>query len=153
MRLFYRLKEFFNSDIYEIKYWYQRAKRGYADRDVWAIDYYLNSFMPKMIRQLKETTHGYPGGLSPKKWDNILEKIALGFEAADRITDTKNWVMNEGSEMYTVPTDNPHLTEIKFTNDWTPEQVKHFKELDRKDMRTFKAGMDLFVKHYFSLWD
>ena len=148
MRLFYRIKEFFNYDIRWLKWWCQRAKRGFSDRDVWSIDYYLNSILPKMLRQLKETTHGYPGSVQGfKTWQNLLERMALGFEASDRITDAKNWVMNDDNEFYV---ENTFFEE---TNPWTPEQVKSFRELDRRDMRTFKQGMNLFTKYYHSLWD
>lgn len=69
------------------KWLWQRATRGWADCDVWSIDYYLNEVIPAMVRHLKETTMGRPCGISEKKWDEILEKIASGFEANDALFD------------------------------------------------------------------
>ncbi len=141
-------------NLHWFKWWYQRAKRGYADCDIWSLDGYLNSWLPKALRHLKETSHGHPGNVQGfKTWQNILERIALGFEASSRIANTENWVLNEGQEMYSVPTNDPCLSEIKFKNNWTPEQIKYFRELDKKDYRIFKQGMTLFSKYYMNLWD
>lgn len=154
MSILYRIKDL-RYQFRWIKWWYQRAKRGYADCDVWSIDYYLNSFLPRMLRQLKDETHGHPSSVKGfKTWQGILEKIALGFEASQRLANSDNWVLNEGSEMiFMPPKEGENTGEIKFTNEWTPEQIKHFRELDRKDHQIFKHGMELFVKYYMGLWD
>ena len=74
----------------ERKYGRQRVKRGYSDRDVWDIDLWFLSVMPKMLQQLKETRHGSPaelgesyvnddGGMVNDKcheeWDKILDRM------------------------------------------------------------------------------
>lgn len=73
----------------EIKWFIQRGKRGYADSDVWSLDWYLSEWLPKAIRQLKKRTNGYPLAFlkNPKGWKDILESIAKGFEADFRIKD------------------------------------------------------------------
>ena len=106
------------------KWWYQRAKRGYANCDVWSLDWYLNSWLPQAIRQLKNS--GYPADLTPQKWNDVLERIALGFESADRINKMANWGDN-----------NSDIA----------------KSLDEKDFKLFKYGMGLFAKYYMSLWN
>jgi hypothetical protein len=62
-----------------IKWFLQRGWRGYADCDVWSIDDYLSTWMPKALRKLNK--YGHPCGLTQKKWDDIVEQIARGFEA------------------------------------------------------------------------
>lgn len=75
-------------DLYhEAKYFLQRGYRGYSDRDVWSVDWFLTGIMPKMLRQLKKTTHGAPVGVGFKHWQNKLEKMAETFEMARRIED------------------------------------------------------------------
>jgi len=134
---------------------WQRAFRGYSHRNIWSIDYYLTKIIPLMIKQLKEDTHGYPGGEdinSLEEWQKILDKMILGFEAAKRIQETKNWVENDNNEMYTIPSKDGGR-EIKFTNPWSDEQVKEFKRLDDLDFETFNEGMELFGKYFFNLWN
>lgn len=83
---------------YDIKHFCQRGWRGYANCDAWSIDYYLNKWMPSAVRSLKGG-HGTPitvicdlfGEVTEPTdeqctkahalWQEILEKIALGFEA------------------------------------------------------------------------
>ncbi|SRR5260221_3488339 len=84
----------------------QRGWRGYADCDGWSIDGYLSSWMPKAVRSLK-SAYGYPvqvyvelfpeddlstnapahSAIAHAKWHEILDTIALGFEAGKRICD------------------------------------------------------------------
>jgi hypothetical protein len=67
------------------KWFMQRGYRGYSDRDVWSIDFYLNSWMPKALEQLKRTTRGHPIGMSEKAWDLKLDRMIRAFETAKAI--------------------------------------------------------------------
>jgi hypothetical protein len=136
-------------EIYEwIRCFVQRGKQGYCYRDVWSIDYYLMEIIPPMIKQLKKTTHGFPADSTEEKWNEILDNIILGFEAGKRLADGENWAMNKDTKMKV-----DSSGKIEFTNPWSEEQIKHFRELDEKDKKIFDEGMELFVKFFFSLWD
>lgn len=109
-------------DLYDQARWFiQRGYRGYSDRDVWSVDQFLTSIMPNMLRQLKKTTHGYPLGIGPKRWDRKLEQMAEGFDMARRIQEL----------------------DFDFKD----------KNASRKLEREFHKRMDLFNRHFFSLWD
>ena len=72
----------------ELKYFVQRGLYGYSDSDWWGLDYYLSQWMPSALRRFKRKGHLYPGyGLANtyKKWGEILEKMAQGFEASEKI--------------------------------------------------------------------
>lgn len=70
----------------EIKWFIQRGKRGYSDCDVWAIDSYLNDWIPDAIHQLRKNTISYPDKtITLKKWKQILKQIELGFRASKKI--------------------------------------------------------------------
>jgi hypothetical protein len=71
---------------YEVRYFIQRGLYGYADSDTWSLDYYLSSWLPSAIRRL-QGAHGHPCGLTQKKWEIILERIAEGFEAGIKIEE------------------------------------------------------------------
>ncbi len=85
---------------------YKRAKYGFCDKDVWAIDCWFLSVMPAMLEQLKETTHGYPIsdeaevhaiseiGTVPEdkgleKWKEILSEMIFMLCEADEDTCTR----------------------------------------------------------------
>ena len=123
---------------YRTKWFLQRGWRGYSDRDNWSIDYYLNSWLPAALRGLKNG-HGYPVDMFPleyqlssddiptevceaayKKWQDILESMAKGFEASAALSDE-----------LPLP-DSPRHAELT---------------------RAMDLGLQLFTKHYFSLWD
>jgi hypothetical protein len=75
-------------DLYDHAKWFvQRGYRGYADCDVWGIDWYLTKWLSKAIRQLKNSKLGHPMGMTPKGWQTRLEKMAVGFDAAHRLED------------------------------------------------------------------
>lgn len=58
-RFFYWLRHEFKP-IGHIKWFVQRGVRGYSDRDLWSLDYYLSSVLSKSLIQLADTTHGHP---------------------------------------------------------------------------------------------
>ncbi len=119
----------------EIKWLYQRARRGYAEEDTWSLDGYLSSWLPEALRELKERNIGYPAGLTDKKWKETLEKMAEGFEAHRKICEI--YKFNEG--IYRTEDDSGYKLWKKEVRDPLEKQ--------------FDEGMKLFVKYYFNLWD
>jgi len=110
-----------------IKWFYQRGKRGYSDCDVWSLDYYLSSWMPEAIRRLSKLPHGgHPttmcdeplsccdGCPGQERWESILSDIADAFEVARK---TGGWTL-------------------------TPDERGRFDK-----------GMKLFTEYYFGLWN
>jgi len=114
---------------YQLKWFFQRAWRGYGDNDSWSLDDYLNSWLPQAIRSLKSGS-GYPvdvyltlypnedwmnmdpihSTLAHAHWHEILESMAQGFEAAAKISafefdgatelDTLQRQMHEGLRLF-----------------------------------------------------
>jgi hypothetical protein len=132
-RTFKSIWDFPSDTYYRIKYAHQRLTRGWDDRVVWSVDWWLNGIMPDILRQLKENQHGIPmeiflpeecdewgnpkegmDELASARWDAILDKMIAGFEASARICGHDQ---RDG------------------------------------DKAIFEEGMALFVKHYHSLWD
>ena len=69
------------------KWFIQRGYRGYSDRDVWSIDWYLTTWMPGALTQLKKNTHGHPIGMSQKAWEKKLDRMINAFKVARKIQD------------------------------------------------------------------
>ena len=116
---------------------YLRGRYGYSYKDVWSLDSYLSSWLPKALRELKKCGNSYPAnsdypqvypvfkkendlpkkGMTPKKWHAILEQMARGFEEIN-IKGTRD-----------------------FPNRWLKEDRKRRKQ------------RDLFSFWFWNLWD
>lgn len=79
----------------EIKWFLQRGKRGWADCDVWSIDWYLSNIIPPMVRKLRGRLYGHPCGLTLITWRKVLEIIADGFELTRKIQNYQNITYKE----------------------------------------------------------
>lgn len=151
----------------EVKFAYQRVVRGWDDRAVWSIDYWLDDKMPAMLRKLKEDKHGVPmtmfDGLpmndegyhsepemeiASARWDATLDKMIAGFEASARVKDS-TYEPELGPYPLYRPKDMPK-------DEWKAFQHEHYlktEELRKRDEQIYKEGMALFAEHYWSLWD
>ena len=141
--------------------------RGWDDRAVWSIDYWLDDKMPAMLRQLKRDKHGIPMSMfdglpvndegyhdepemkiAEERWDVVIDKMIAGFEASRRVKD-----LTYEEELGPYPLRRP---EGMPKDEWKTLQHERYlksEELGKRDEKIFKEGMALFVEHYWSLWD
>ena len=153
----------------EVKFAYQRVVRGWDDRAVWSVDYWLDDMMPAVLRQLKEDKHGTPSEMFPTgpefmdedgnaneagwaianaRWDEIMDKMIAGFEASRRV---KSHLYEEELGPYPL-----HRPKGMPKDEWKEVRHQHFlasRVLEERDEKIFKEGMALFAEHYWSLWD
>ena len=77
----------------EIKWKYQRMKRGWADCDVWDMDKYLAEVVPQMLAKLRDNHNGCPheyfdgskDGNECEAWENKLNELIDGFRKARKV--------------------------------------------------------------------
>lgn len=74
--------KYFEDLYYQAKWFVQRGRRGYSDRDVWGWCDHHSRIMVGVLISLRKTTHGYPIGMSPARWDKKLRVMQDGFQAA-----------------------------------------------------------------------
>jgi len=120
-------------DLFDNAKWFiQRGHRGYADCDVWSIDWHLTEYMPKALRDLRDQVHGTPlidtgrpcdfenpDTLTMDEWKATIERLAQTFEEARK------------------------LQEMEYD---TLVDIKAAQERVRK-------GLDMFNEYFFNLWD
>lgn len=117
------------SPFLEIKWFIQRGKRGYSDKDLWSLDYYLCEWMPEAIRSYKNSL-SWPGShvdgtqMTYKQYQKILEKMAVGFESAKAISNMEYFKGNKICK-------------------------RTYNQLNKKE----KEGLILFSDYFTSLWD
>lgn len=124
---------FFKQCWLHTKWFCQRGWRGYADRDTWSIDWYLSSWMPEALGRLSK--HGYPGDM-------------CSHDFSDSGCPHEQDHMNEWATIMRKITDGFRAARIQNIYAYRLGQARY----DRLE-KVREEGMDLFVKHYHSLWD
>ena len=99
--LLLNLKYFFRS----LKWMWQRAVRGYADCDLWNLDYYLKSILPSMLRDFTDKTMGYPMRYEhaingAELWHDELYEIAQLIDNSLEENEAYPNIYNEEMEEY-----------------------------------------------------
>ena len=161
-------------DFYrECKWFIQRGKRGYSERDVWGFYDYLNKVILGGLKKLKDTKTGCPcmvdeGDIptgkdgnwtkagetkAQKKWEKILDKMIWTFEALEKV-ENHEWeiVRNEKDrkelknfvKRYNSPDKEPLFEGL---------ELKKIHLMTKSEMRKYNEGWDLFKKYFQCLWD
>jgi hypothetical protein len=125
--------------ISHIRWAWQRVFRGWDDRVIWSIDYYLAEKLPEWLKMLAEKKHGVPMSLFT---DEDFDEVKNWEVKEDRLKIRQlEWLlilkeMIGGFYAYTI------LTE-KISTDPEYEILK----------KKFERAFDLFREHFSSLWD
>ena len=131
------VKESFN----QIKWAWQRVFRGWDDRASWNINDHILKIVPEMIERMRDYDNSYPSSIGQDEWHNILDKISDGFKAGYKLSNSDQEVFNELWDSGWNGGDFP---------DGFMERLKE-ESIELNDK--FDAGMALFVKWFWSLWD
>lgn len=161
--------QFISHYFYDIKNAWQRANKGYCDKDLWNIDNWFLNIIPKMLTEFQKKTDGYPGNMTMEEWDNILSEMIKHFKNANEETcDFSN--MYEKQYVDTVVKDFYHKNfEIEkepdedgfYTVDMSilPEHEeinKRYREIE--DQREeyieeeLSKAFEMFIKYFHNLW-
>lgn len=143
--IFYRFPNKISRIPKEIKWFFQRGKRGWADCDTWNFFAYHSKVCKEALVHLKIYKMGYPAQFqesgiedkdAEKHWNNILEKMICAFEEAEAISnmDTYMWYPN--------------------MRDMTDFSKKHNVKIQtEEEYKNMIEGFKLFFEHYWNLWD
>ena len=154
--------KFFEDAWLNLKAAWQRATRGWADRDTWNLDSYLLEILPEMIDYLREHTHGYPGEYNgfptPESWDNYLrEEIIIPLQNAREEQVVQKNEYEE--ELFSYPMEfvkeENNFTPIHFTE---PEELRkkwceREKEISEWRQKELEKAFTAMAKYFYHLWD
>ena len=112
------------------------------DYDVWNLDHTLASIIHPALIRLKETKQGYPqlfedGMVTPHYWDKQLH-----FDFIDEKVE-EEYLLNKWNAIM----DKMIYSFGVIMNDGL------FDKYDQDEWEKIQEGLDLFAKHYTSLWD
>lgn len=151
-----------------IKWFIQRGRRGWSDRDVWSLDHYLTSWLPAALRKLKADKHGVPSAMfrdedglaedgnpteeafakAKARWDSTIDSMIKGFEAEARIAD-----LTYEDELGDYPLYRPAGVSKQAWKQISRERFVKTEELRLRDEEIWQKGIALFAEYYRSLWD
>lgn len=140
------IKMFFKS----CKWAYQRAKQGYADKDIWGFDGYLTEIMENGIRELAANSYTYPGNEefpTPESWTNYLNKIADLLHGSREDTDVYSNIYEGDYDKWILE----HGWNSK--NPWSEAYLDREKEIQAKRQRDFDEAWNMIHHVYNRLWD
>ena len=114
----------------------QRFIRGYADDDVWQMDYWFIKIIPKMLRQLRDKGMGYPSKFKSKEeWHDELNKMIYYLEQSN-------------------PLDNKEENEYSTDKNFEPEKfLQRELEIQKQKNEMKDKFFELFSKYFYELWD
>ena len=142
---------------------WQRATRGYADRDTWNLDSWLLQVLPAALKYLAEHSHGWPSNEEFPKFEDWQEYL---FKIAKDLEDCQDCEGNNKNEYY-----NDYMNQFdNWDNKWEkdehgnlvykPEQSeidkKYFNRLKELSIEQQKLLEDTFMrlaKHLYAMWD
>lgn len=138
-----------------IKWAFQRALHGFCEPDVWDMDNFILRVIPRMLRKLKETSHGHPANFTKEEWTKILDDMIYCFETGyDYIYDNEKyneyyeeWI--QGIERNVV---DGHL-EVKANDAIAEKYIARMKEVEKKGEQLIQKGFQLLAENVYYLWD
>jgi hypothetical protein len=167
-----KLHSFFYRFSYfrHIKWAIQRVYRGWDDRVLWNVDAYLAQMIPLWLIELKkkescpilfsEDKPELPSysdndwASNKQEWDNIVDKIILGFRAAEKLIDGDSPAWDKFFEEYSKRYGSYDFNDQKQQETLLKElgtyeaQIEEEKQL----LSQFNDGIELFRKYFFNFW-
>ena len=146
---------------------WQNLTRGWNDSDIWNLDHTIAIFVIPRLKKLKEKTNGYPGSLEINEsdyeegmiqWKQILDKMIYAFEGIAFRLD-KIEIKSAGGKLEIV---NDKSSDKYSTLEYvgTKEQkelheqyMNKYKKDSEEEQKKIEEGLQLFTKHFQSLWD
>lgn len=142
--------------------------------DTWSVDHTLALIIVPMLKQLKETTHGYPAALCTedqhhgdqqyfegdgfefpeddgmKRWEETLDKMIWAFEQVLDDDWKDQYRTGEADFMFVECEDQPGYSTMEYGPNHT--LVTDYDGIRAHEAR-MQEGFDLFAKYYRNLWD
>ena len=74
--IWYRPKRKIIDAFYQVKYAFQRAFRGYDDREIFSADHFFVERQLKILKEFKKYNCGYPcASITAENWDKIIQQM------------------------------------------------------------------------------
>lgn len=155
MWVFHRIKNFLTNIPKQIKFFYQRGKRGYSDQDVWSMDWWFFSVVIPMLKQLRDTKQGYPSKFkTPEEWDRELDTMIHYFiEATEEGCSEKNEYEEQYNKRWWDSFDKKGMAYVIDDSELRDKYLQRSYEIDEYRENMKNKGFEMFSKYFWNLWD
>jgi len=146
---------------------YQRAKRGWSNRDTWGFSWFLSEVIIGGLEYLKKTKHGIPCAFGNSrsdnsdkefkkcedKWNAALHSMIFTFKISQEINDNHWFYQN--SKKYDIKLANRMRKSNRELLKKDPKlwDKKALHVMTKEECKIYEKGWALFQEHFFSLWD
>lgn len=138
-----------------LKWWIQRRRRGFDDRELWSLDYTFAEFAAPRLRELAKRIHGCPTDLVKNDdvdkacmtWQRHINMMARAFELIVLDNDDIDY-----SDVKMVEVGKTKFgTKIKIVVDEEKDKLR--KRVEKERQEEMDEGLELFHKFFRNLWD
>ena len=146
-----------------IKAAWQRAIRGYADRDTWSLDNWLLQVLPAALNHLAKHSHGWPANdefPTFEDWQKYLFKIADDLKSCqDPDGDNKNEYYDEYMKQFEnwdakwERDSNGNLVHKAERTEIDEKYFTRLKELANGQQMLLEDAFTRLAKHLYGMWD
>ena len=128
----YDLIEWVLIPYYKIKYFIQRGKRGYSERDLWDLEHHLSFILSNALLDMVKISHGSP---------------------CRAIGDIPNCCKDcNCHELWKKELkENAEKFRLLYKNEWY--NIEQAEESWKQEEKTYKEATEWLAKWYGSLWD
>jgi hypothetical protein len=148
--MWYKIKQFPR----EVKYFWQRGRRGYSDIDRWNIAPYLASWLPEALAEVRTKGMSYPPEFNHEdEWHSILEEIEWALIAVRHIyaydgSEQWTYLPNWNAETYAMIFRRTETWNLKYGTEYGYQYIMTYGECKRME-----NGLALLGKHLWEMWD
>lgn len=145
---------YFKHGYYNLKAAWQRATRGYANRDIWDMDTWFLQVFPAMLKKLSQEAHGHPVSFnSYEEWTEFLYQLAMDFEKCqdDEGNDENEYYDDYMKSLDTMRYENGRII---FDNDKISKlYFDRMKETSKERQKLLEDCFDRMAKNLRTFWD
>lgn len=144
-----------SQDKRQAKWSKQRNKRGFDDTECWDLFTTIAKFILPRFKEFKKQTIGTPTSFYPKNYsfdstninDNIEKQAHEKHMAAlDKMIRSFEWIVDEDKKPSAI------FYRTKFAKDDSSKNRKTWIAMVKKDDKLIQEGLQLFAKHFQTIW-
>jgi hypothetical protein len=151
--LIYNVPDMPKDGYRKIKRGFQRGYRGWSDDDVWEMFAFNSRVIYQMMLKLKADKHGYPCTLPNPETFQFGDGSKLEDEWYNKNEEEWNKILDQIIYAFKLNMDIANGDREVYSKYWSEKDRQEFNGLTLQEEIDRRIGMQLFVEHYFSLWD
>jgi hypothetical protein len=137
-----------------------RYKKGFCDEDLWNIDYWFLSTLPKMLDEFAEKTIGYPSDFMEdgddekgmEEWKKTIREMSNHFKEANNPSKEVNEFAEELFNKYDSSLGDVNKKETKEEKELRDKWIKREGEIEEYKDEELRKGMKMFSQYFWDLW-